>query len=101
MNKQITIELNPTQDSLKGRYFPMMNHLVLIDATNDSFSFELPDCGSIQETEFDLHRTDEVQANTVTITTFQNQKINNEDEQKLYVGDSFHIRTDRVKWYVV
>lgn len=99
--KDITIKLNPTENSLKGRYFPEMRHLVLVDATNGPFSFELPDCGSVFDTDFDFHRTDEIQANSVTITTFGEQKINNEDTQILYVGDSFHIRTDQVKWYVV
>jgi hypothetical protein len=99
MEKQ-TITLTPGQNTLKGKYRSDSDVLVLLDATNGSFSVEVPDCRSIRNVHFNFNRYDEIEANIVTLTTFHNQKIQNEDTQIVYVGSSLSLETDLTNWYV-
>lgn len=90
-----TININATENVLKGKYKSKEKHLVLIDATNGSISFELPDCGSVIDVEFYITRVDTESGNTVTMTGYNSQI----DTQTFDCGDFMILLTDSIKWY--
>ena len=100
--KTQTIYLSTGNTKLKGRYRNGYNVRVICDATNGTFSIQLPECGNNEETHFSFIRKDEIRANLVnTIPELKKkQKINNEDLQVVRVGSTMDLETDGKHWYI-
>ena len=100
MKTQI-IYLSTGNTQLKGRYRNGYHVKIICDATNGSFTINLPDCGNNDNTHFSFIRKDEDRTSFVYLVPElkKMQKIKNEDIQKLRVGSTATLQTDGKNWY--
>ncbi len=95
------ITLKPGQNVLKGKIRSSQDVLVKIDATTGGFSIEIPDCVGVPTNDFTLilNRIDTT-SNTVTLSGYRAQKLQNEDTMQIYKNDTIVLTTDRQNWWI-
>jgi hypothetical protein len=77
-----TVNLSPSNPSLKGKYAPGSTVLVLCDASDAAFTVQMPSARESQATTFILKKTDST-SNAVTLNPIPGQNIDGESSYEL------------------